>query len=285
MFLQYFFNPKTKVKYILVFFLIVSTLSGEGIDEAERYNKNSHLQWDLAIKFIKTIPWTEEDNILDVGCGDGKITALIADVCAVSSIKGVDVSYNMIDFARKNYTEPNLFFIQSDVEQINFREEFTKVVSFSALHWVIDQEKAFAKIYESLVPGGKVYILTYGKSPMNISALAEKLIHSEKWKDYFSSYKPTRIYLTKEQCYSYLQKVGFVEIGVKQKVEQLVYPSRAAFIDFIQPLLSFTHHLSEELQKEFVEEIADQVIACKASSNLDQVIFEVNLMQISAKKN
>lgn len=279
------FSQKIKMNYIIGFILIVSTVLGERIEEAERYNQNSHLQWDLAVKFIKTIPWTEEDNILDVGCGDGKITALIADVCGVSGIIGIDISSSMVDFAQQKYIEPNLSFIELDIEKLNFREQFTKVVSFSALHWVVDQEKAFAKIYESLVPSGKVYILTYGKSCMNISVLAEKLIYSEKWKDYFPSYKPTRIYLTKEECYSYLRKVGFVEIDIQQMVEQFIYPNRRAFIDFIQPLLSFATHLSEELKKQFVEEIVEQVIACKAPYNPEQVIFEVNTFQISAKKN
>ena len=273
------------MKILLIFLVISSTFLGSGIEQAEKYNKNSQLQWDLAINFIKKIPFSFEDTILDIGCGDGKITALIADICTPSHILGTDISSAMINFAQRHYIESNLSFIQVGVEDLSFIGEFSKVVSFSALHWVIDQEKAFRKIYQSLIPGGKVYILTYGRSPMNISALAEKLIYSEKWKNYFPSYKATRIYLTQEECYSCLEKVGFLEIDVKQKTERLIYPNRQTFIDFIEPLLSFTSHLPEELKKQFVQEIVDEVIGCKISSKSEEILFELNSLQISAKKN
>lgn len=269
------------MKSIFLSLFFCCSLFAEGIEEAAKYNKNSQLQWDLAIGFIKKIDWAEEEKVLDVGCGDGKITALIADVYVPSIVVGADVSCSMVQFARERYIEPNLRFMQAGVTEMTFKEQFSKVVSFSALHWVMDQQLAFKKMYEALLPKGKIYVLTYAKAPMNISALAENLIYSDKWALYFPNYTPSRNYVTAEEICCYLEKAGFTGIVIQKKILQTRYPDRGAFKGFIEPLLSFAKHLPLELKDQFIEEMIDQVIALNLGK---EIVFELVPLEISALK-
>lgn len=262
------------VKFILFFPLV---LFGEGIEEAVQYHKNSGLQWDLAVSFIQEIKWNQNDKILDVGCGDGKITALIAEICTEAAVVGVDISSSMIEFASANYNTDvynNLVFFQSNAVALPFIHQFDKVTSFSALHWVLDQEEALKKIYLALVPKGSVHILTYAKAPMNIVTLSENLITSERWAPYFPSYKSSRIYYTAQEYKEILQKVGFSNIKITSKLNKFIYPNREALASFIMPLLSFTNHLPLEMKEKFIDEVIDQIISFQDISNTE-IAFEI----------
>ncbi|EFB42040.1 MULTISPECIES: hypothetical protein [Parachlamydia] len=61
------------MKFIfLLFILIPFLLCANGIEDAQTYHHHSTLQWRIAMETIDLIPWNECDNVLDVGCGDGK---------------------------------------------------------------------------------------------------------------------------------------------------------------------------------------------------------------------
>ena len=73
---------------------------------------------------------------IDVGCGDGKVTAEIAGYVSHGSVVGVDSSSSMIDLARERYLEskfPNLRFRQMDARELAFHECFDVVFSKSLL--------------------------------------------------------------------------------------------------------------------------------------------------------
>ena len=83
---------------ILVTFLAAfSIVEGAGIEDAKAYSKNSNIQWIWATETINNYSWNGNECVLDVGCGDGKITAFIAkDKMPNGLIVGLDISQNII---------------------------------------------------------------------------------------------------------------------------------------------------------------------------------------------
>jgi ubiquinone/menaquinone biosynthesis C-methylase UbiE len=62
-----------------------------------------------------------------LGCGDGEITALIAEKINRGRVIGIDSSSEMIELAKQRFpstTHPNLSFILKDAKDINFNCEF-----------------------------------------------------------------------------------------------------------------------------------------------------------------
>ncbi len=75
----------------------------------EDYAQNSAAQWKWAQELRKNIDWSNYRSILDVGCGDGKITADLAVTLPSSKVLGIDNSPAMIAYAAQKYPKRTLF--------------------------------------------------------------------------------------------------------------------------------------------------------------------------------
>jgi len=123
---------------------------------ASAYNQQSSLQQAMAEEQLRLLTLAGSERILDVGCGDGKISAAIADRVPAGSVLGVDPSHDMIAFASSRFAtvpagrggsaHPNLRFEVADARRLPYQAEFDLVVSFNALHWVPEQDEALRSI-------------------------------------------------------------------------------------------------------------------------------------------
>lgn len=245
-------------------------LFGDGIEDAKTYHSHSTLQWRVAMDVIDSIAWEGTEHILDVGCGDGKITALLAQKIPGGSILGIDISQSMIDFASLHYPQsdyPNLIFQKLDAAEILIENRFDRAVSFSTLHWVMDQEKTLKSIHRALVPGGSISFHIYGKGLMNVTVMGDSLIHTEKWAPYFPLYVNQRVFFTDEEYQTLLERAGFQQVSVMGSWSDTSFADRQALLNFAKPLLNFICHLPVELQQEFTEDVIDKIISIAGVSD------------------
>jgi len=87
------------------------------------YAANSVVQHTWARELIAKLNLHGDERILDVGCGDGKITAEIASAVPRGLAIGVDASRQMIEFAQRTFPAkkfPNLEFHVMDARKISF---------------------------------------------------------------------------------------------------------------------------------------------------------------------
>ena len=89
------------------------------------------------------------ERILDLGCGDGQLTAKIA--AAGAEVVGADRSAEMVEAARGRGIEAQV----CNGEDLPFHAEFDAVFSNAALHWVHDQDAMIAGVRRALRPGGR----------------------------------------------------------------------------------------------------------------------------------
>ena len=88
---------------------------------AADYAANSAVQQTWARELIAQLQLRGDEHVLDVGCGDGKVSAEIAQAAPRGSVVGVDASPQMIEFARKTFLRnkiPNLEFHVMDAREI-----------------------------------------------------------------------------------------------------------------------------------------------------------------------
>ncbi|MES2345148.1 MAG: class I SAM-dependent methyltransferase [Chlamydiota bacterium] len=144
--------------------LLIINLSGasQGISLVNDYQENSSLQWNWAMESLKKFPFNENDKVLDVGCGDGKITALIAKQVTHGIVIGFDISEKMLAHASANFSSDNLLFVQGNATSIPFKKQFDKLVSFCTLHWVLKQEQALQSFRSSTTIGLELGSLVAG---------------------------------------------------------------------------------------------------------------------------
>ena len=100
------------------------------------------------------LPDLKGKSILDLGCGDGNMSAYFMDNGA-KRVYGIDISENMINEANKLYADENRKFEvmkMEDISQIN--EKFDIVYSSLAFHYVEDFDKLLTDIHSLLNENG-----------------------------------------------------------------------------------------------------------------------------------
>lgn len=91
------------------------------------------------------------EQILDVGCGNGDLTAQIAAAGAIPT--GIDLSEHMIKRAKEKYPELNIK--MEDACHYRTDIHFDAVFSHAALHWIKDAPAVARSIWLSLREGGR----------------------------------------------------------------------------------------------------------------------------------
>lgn len=94
------------------------------------------------------------ERVLDLGCGTGHLTNLIAQSGA--EVIGLDASAEMIAEARTQY--PALRFIHADARDFSLIEPCDAVFSNAALHWIQEQDTVLHSVANTLRPSGRFVV-------------------------------------------------------------------------------------------------------------------------------
>jgi trans-aconitate 2-methyltransferase len=122
---------------------------------AAEYILASAHQKEWGGQIISELKLKGNEKVLDLGCGDGALTAEIASKLPQGSVLGIDSSQNMIEMA-VNHKAPNLAFRLKDINNLDYVEEFDLIFSNASLHWVKDHSTLLKHAYSSLKPGGMI---------------------------------------------------------------------------------------------------------------------------------
>jgi trans-aconitate 2-methyltransferase len=123
---------------------------------------------DLAARILVDHP----ARVIDLGCGPGNSTALLAERWPGADISGLDNSPAMIDQANRDY--PDQRWIVGDIAAwaAGTAEPFDVVFSNAALQWVPDHESLYPALLRHVAPGGALAV----QVPMNLDAPAHVLM-------------------------------------------------------------------------------------------------------------
>ena len=123
--------------------------------DPERYARNARFVADLGAPVVDLLAPRAGERILDLGCGDGVLTAKLASMgCHVI---GVDASAPQIEAARKLGLDARVM----NGEALNFDGDFDAVFSNAALHWMSNPAKGIAGVRRALKPHGR-FVAEFG---------------------------------------------------------------------------------------------------------------------------
>jgi SAM-dependent methyltransferase len=123
--------------------------------DPERYARNARFVADLGAPVVELLAPRAGERILDLGCGDGVLTAKLASMgCHVI---GVDASAPQIDAARKLGLDARVM----NGETLDFDNEFDAVFSNAALHWMRNPAKVIAGVHRALKPHAR-FVAEFG---------------------------------------------------------------------------------------------------------------------------
>lgn len=229
------------------------------------YEKSSSAQYGWAMDLVSRLDLRGDEKVLDIGCGDGKITAQVAYRLPKGEVLGIDLSKDMIDFARGKYaseTNSNLSFQRGDASELDFNEEFDLVVSFACLHWIKDHLPVLRGIRRCLVPTGRVLLQFGGKgNAEKLLAITQDLIRDEKWSCYFKDFSFPYHFYGPVEYRDWLKQAGLKAKRVDLAPKDMIHEGKKGLEGIIRNTwLPYTERLPEKLRPEFVSEIADKYI-------------------------
>jgi trans-aconitate methyltransferase len=117
---------------------------------SSRYAENARFVSELGAPVLDLLNPQPGERILDLGCGDGALTAKIAQTGAI--VTGVDASEDMVQAAQRCGVDARVV----DACHLAFHSEFDAVFSNAALHWMKrDPDLVIDGVYRALKPGGR----------------------------------------------------------------------------------------------------------------------------------
>lgn len=132
-------------------------MHGENFNRiSSRYDRTSVIQLSASEMLVKLLAPRRGERILDVGCGSGKITAVLAKIAGAKHVIGIDPSPGMIDAARKTY--PGIEFRVQAAADMVYEDAFDAVFCNSAFQWFPGPAEAVKRFYAALKRGGRAGI-------------------------------------------------------------------------------------------------------------------------------
>jgi len=257
---------------------------------AEDYARNSSVQKEWARELIPKLKLRGYESILDIGCGDGKITAEIAGHLPGGNIIGIDSSKEMIELSNSNFSKeeyPNLSFICLDARNLNFRERFHIIFSNAVLHWVKDHNPVLAGIKNSLKKQGRILLQMGGKgNAEEIISTLEMIFSENKWCRYFSGFDfPYRFY-DKDEYKKLLNEHGITPLRVELIPKLMSYDNKEGLAGWVRTTwLPYTERVPDSFREEFVNLIVEKYIENNPLDNKGRVHVNMVRLEVEAVKN
>jgi trans-aconitate 2-methyltransferase len=120
-------------------------------------------------------------RVVDLGCGEGSLTAELADRWPAATVEGIDSSRQMIEAASARPLPPNVSFHLGDLREWAPPEPVDVLVCNATLHWVPDHVARLAGLVAHIVAGGYLAF----QVPANFGEPSHRLLHelcgSPRW--------------------------------------------------------------------------------------------------------
>lgn len=254
--------------------------------QAINYADNSEFQYSSAMDYLKQLPIKPDQKIVDVGCGSGKTTAELAKRVYAGEVTGIDLSKNMILYAREQYGHiKNVNFIEMDAEALQIGDHGLKpssydwVVSFWTLSWLNNPEKFISDMTRCLKEKGSIFLLV----PLNnerLSTIFSVLREETAWKNYFSDYEPPKNKFYSGLYENLMEKNNFSAIRYVRETIERDFLDKISLMNFIRPWLAYLDPVPLELKDHFLKQFVERYLE-KNEEDKFKMGFEVFTVQAS----
>ena len=105
-----------------------------------------------ALDLLSRIPLAAPGTVIDLGCGAGNVTKALKQRWPEAAFTGVDGSPDML--ARARAEDPDIEWVEADVNDWRPGDAVDVIYSNAALHWLDDHAALFPRLLGHIAPGG-----------------------------------------------------------------------------------------------------------------------------------
>lgn len=247
----------------------------------------SQLVW--ARELLNRLPLHGGEHILDVGCGEGKITAALARAVPRGHVLGIDSSPTMIDFARRQFpraARPNLDFRQLDARAIQLPGRFDLVFSNAALHWVDDHPAFLRGAADALRAGGRLAVSCGGRgNAADVFTALRSVLRRAEWRGFFRGLRTPYFFHGPEEYERWLPALGFRLAQVRLVPKAATHAGGEGFAGWFRTTwLPYTQRVPADRREAFVAAVTERFLAAHPPDAAGGVRVGMIRLEIDATK-
>ncbi len=235
---------------------------------AADYRRHSSAQTGWGREVHARLELAGDEVIVDLGCGDGRLTADLAARVPRGSIVGVDADPDMVAFARAHQTGENLAFALADARSFDLNRDVARalprpadlIVSTAMLHWVAEQEAVLRRCRAHLREGGRLFFQMGGRGNCaELIAAAALVACDPRWSGWLQPFGHPWRFHGPEEYLRWLERTGFRPARVELVSKDMVHDGPAALAAWLRttwmPVLA---RVPEALRPALAEAIVEQ---------------------------
>jgi malonyl-CoA O-methyltransferase len=224
---------------------------------AVSYDRYAVIQKEMAGELLEVIGRTGRyfGNILEIGCGTGFLTELLAVKYPKAQITATDIAPEMITVAREKLVNfPNIKYFPADGENLSSQEyirnrrQFDLIVSNAVFQWFSDYQGTFSQFHSYLEYNGYLIFSTLGSGTFKELYVCLKegqvdIIPGKQAKQESAKKEP---FIENKHLEKIMISTGFENIGLEETTKQEYFKSCRDFLKSLK-MIGAHNYLSDEL--------------------------------------
>lgn len=225
------------------------------------YNQFKNIRFKPFFDLSHLITDEKDMKAIDLGCGTGEQTAILAEKFPQSVFTGIDSSPEMLAKAG-NLQHERLHFKQMTTEEVLENDEsWDLVFSNAALQWSDDHQELFPKLISKLNAGGQLAVQMPYQPGNLLNRILYNLASEEPFSSQLNGWNIHSPVLTLDEYVQILFENGLEAINVFQKVYPIIAEDHDTLFNFISgsALIPYLERLAPDQQNVFTTEFKQRI--------------------------
>ncbi|MEO7995135.1 MAG: methyltransferase domain-containing protein [bacterium] len=222
--------------------------------DVARYQQFRDERLAPAIDLIALIDQRDHARVVDLGCGAGEITAILANRLPGSTVLGIDSSPAMIAAAEAHAAD-RITFRLGDLQSLD--GAFDVIFSNATLQWIPDHHALLRTLWSHLAPGGQLTVQVPANHRHPSQTLMAEIAHEPPFATALAGYVKRTNVLELDQYAELLHGLGGVNLEVIERVYPHELTSAAAMVAFVESTVMrpYLERLPAELHQPFKDHL------------------------------
>jgi len=255
--------------------------------DADAYHRSASAQTGWGREVHRRLALRGDEQVIDLGCGDGRLTAELAARVPRGRIIGIDADPDMVDFARRHHPRQNVAYALGDAQRFSLGRGTDLVVSTACLHWVKDHAAVLGCCRRHLEPGGRIHFQMGGRGNCaGILAAAESVAGEPRWAPHLLPFSTPWRFQGPQAYRRLLPRCGFRVLRAVLLARDMVHDGPEGLRAWIRttwmPVLA---RVPEALRTELVDAVVARYLErrppdARGRTHVDVVRFEVEAVAV-----
>jgi len=214
-------------------------MTGEWSADSYHRVSNPHVNWGVAV--LEQLPLAGDEVVVDLGCGTGRLTAMLLERLPRGRVVAIDRSANMTHAAHEYLGQlfpSRVDVVMADATAVPVAGAADAVFSTATFHWVLSHEALFASIFSALKPGGRLVAQCGGgRNLERVRERSDRLLGAPEFRDYFTQFQKPWNYADSDSTAARLTAAGFVDVSTSLESSPVRFRDAASFAEFVTTVI------------------------------------------------